>query len=268
MKILLLLLLCIPLFAFAQIPPKESCAKFSKAVVLIQIGNQTGTGFIATSDGYILTAGHVVSGLKPPQVANIIRDGKLLGVATLVGSAFDGNPVSDYAVLKIEQTNLPFLELASGSSVPAGTDITVIGHPTSTQLPFLFCLQGTIAAIQPVGVLAQNVLFYQGVSVKGLSGSPIISRDTGKVIGVVTLKLTGITQELASNKDRLMTGRSRDGNAIVTTSFGGMNYGQNIAGIIDVLDQQLANGLGAAIGIEMPAKLLRKSIGAAQQQKK
>ena len=93
-----------------------------------------------------------------------------------------------------------------------------------------------------------EVIYFQGPSVKGISGSPIISRDTGKVIGIVTLKLTGITPALADLRER----GKHTGIAFSGIGDPGLAFVQ----VIDVLDQQLANGLGAATGIDDPAHAL------------
>jgi V8-like Glu-specific endopeptidase len=262
MRFLFSLFLCLPMVA--QMTPKEVCAKFSAAVVGINAANQLGTGFLVSSDGYILTAGHVVTSLSQGQTAAIFKDGKLLGNAKLIANAFKGASHSDYAVLKIEQTGLPYLELAPSSAVVTGTDITVIGHPVSAGAGSLFCLQGTIASIEkiPGGI---NFLLYQGVSVKGISGSPLISRETGKVIGLVTLKLVPINDQLLAKKRQLQTGEIPGTGVTITQSMGGIDYGRTFAEIIDTLDQQLANGLGGAIGIEGPSALLTRAKAATKK---
>jgi hypothetical protein len=93
-----------------------------------------------------------------------------------------------------------------------------------------------------------EVIYFQGPSVKGISGSPIISRDTGHVIGIETQKLTGIGPSLNELKNRMSHGTG--------VSLDGLNPGMAVHDILTILDDQLANGLGAATGIDDPAHAL------------
>jgi len=181
----------------------------------------------------------------------------------------------DYAILKVDgKTNLPSLPLGSSDGVVVGSDAAIIGFPFSAitledrHVSVKFCLSVTITAsdletvpvagtkkIGPRDVAVQadtkvNVVYFQGPSVKGISGSPIISRDTGRVIGIVTLKLTGITPALNNLRER----GKNTGIAFSGIGDPGLAFGQ----VIDVMDEQLANGLGAATGIDDPAHALKK----------
>jgi hypothetical protein len=97
-----------------------------------------------------------------------------------------------------------------------------------------------------------DVVYFQGPSVKGVSGSPLISRDTGRVVGIVTLKLTGIGESLFETREKL-----RGSN--VRFQMGGVNIGGTLEELIGVLDEQLANGLGAATGIDDPKHALARA---------
>jgi hypothetical protein len=94
-----------------------------------------------------------------------------------------------------------------------------------------------------------DVIYFQGPSIKGLSGSPVISRDTGHVVAILTSKLTGISIALAATRRNIPGG----GEMI----FGGVPIMKTTAELIDTLDVQLANGLGAGTGIEEPKYALR-----------
>jgi Do/DeqQ family serine protease len=87
-----------------------------------QIERGTGSGVIASADGYVLTNHHVIDGGE--KITLRMQDGKTYE-AKIVGS----DAPSDLAVLKIEATNLPFLTLGNSDSVRVGDIVLAIGNP-------------------------------------------------------------------------------------------------------------------------------------------
>ena len=83
-----------------------------------------GSGFILTSDGYIVTNNHVVENAR--HVIVRLPDRQEFD-AEVVGT----DPRSDLAVLKIDATRLPSLELASGDDIKVGQWVLAIGSPFS-----------------------------------------------------------------------------------------------------------------------------------------
>jgi len=269
----------------APLSQREICAQSSPAVVQVDGGGEmNGSGFIVSPDGYILTANHV------------IRDHEGKYYSTILITMIDGSsefatpaaPISvevigkDYALLKIETKKpLPFLTLGSNDDVVIGGDAAIIGFPFSaifpqkTQITREFCLTGTFAAqsseqvIVPTRSLKNpalpivqhnvqvDIIYFQGPSVKGVSGSPILSRDTGKVVGIVSQKMSGLGDSLESLMDETAKG-------LGGVPINGLDPGKAVNQILTVLDRQLANGLGAATGIEDPKEALRQ----AQREKK
>ena len=119
-----------------------------------------------------------------------------------------------------------------------------------------FCLTGTIAAQTsfPLGKgIHLDTIYFQGVSIKGISGAPIISLDTGKVIGIVDTRMTGIGRALADLHDEFVAGFAKN------FSFSGYVPGVEEDKIINVLDSQLANGLGTGTGAADAAYALEKA---------
>ncbi len=94
------------------------------------------------------------------------------------------------------------------------------------------------------------MIYCQGPSVKGISGSPLISRATGNVVGIVSIKLTGISDSLEDMRKTIRT----VGDTVVETGPNGerFNVGGSVLQNIDILDRQLANGLSSAVGIYGP----------------
>jgi serine protease Do len=90
-------------------------------------GKQTlqglGSGVIASSDGYILTANHVVSGAEEIMVGlgTELRKYKAKKVGT--------DPGTDVALLKIDEKNLPAITFADSEKARTGDIVLAIGNP-------------------------------------------------------------------------------------------------------------------------------------------
>ena len=87
-----------------------------------QIEHALGSGVLVRSDGYILTNHHVIDGAQ--KISVDLSNGQTFS-AKLVGS----DALSDLAVLKIEATNLPTLELGDSDKVQVGDVCLAIGNP-------------------------------------------------------------------------------------------------------------------------------------------
>jgi S1-C subfamily serine protease len=264
---------------------RQACAQFSDAVISINAGGQSkGTGFLVSSDGYILTASHVIrdeAGVYFSAISVKMPDGHFEFATPATPLTLD-NVGQDFALLKVGMkdtaTKLPFLALGSVDDVAAGSDATIIGYPFSainvegTNVLTRFCLSAEFAATDVVTVPVKrtnkthkgvtptqkdvkvDVVYFQGPSIKGISGSPIISRDTGQVVGIVSVKLTGISTQLAELNKQIAAGV---GSGI---SLSGLEPNKAIYEIITVLDNQLANNLGAATGIDDPKYALGRTV--------
>lgn len=81
-----------------------------------------GSGVIVTSDGYVITNNHVVAAAETIIVA--LRDGREQR-ARIIGT----DPESDLALLKINLTDLPSLQLVSSSTLKVGDIVLAIGNP-------------------------------------------------------------------------------------------------------------------------------------------
>ena len=82
----------------------------------------SGSGFLVSDDGYILTNNHVV------QDADEIRvqlEDRRTYEATLVG----GDPTTDVAVIKVEGSDLPTLSLGDSDGVRVGEWVLAVGNP-------------------------------------------------------------------------------------------------------------------------------------------
>jgi S1-C subfamily serine protease len=135
----------------------EACRSFADAFVQVDTDTMHGTGFVADPDGWILTALHVVA---DPET--LVTYGNLsvsmLGQPRAVPAELI-SPVNritssrDLAILKIDKTRLPNLELGDEGSIENGSPVSVIGLPLAAMFGRFppsrvpqFYLTGTIAA--------------------------------------------------------------------------------------------------------------------------
>jgi S1-C subfamily serine protease len=244
------------------------CRRFTASVVEVDSDTMRGTGFIVAPDGWIITALHVVADrkslIKYGNISvSILRHSRPFP-AEIVSPIDNVTSLRDFAILKIDETALPALELGNEVDVENGSPIAIIGLPLSASFDVVskptpvphFCLFGTVAAQTsfPLGNLQfRKTIFFQGISIKGISGAPIISLDSGKVIGVVSTKLTAISMSLEQQR------RLLDNPPLMMFGANGFDMDEILRGLIDALDTQLANGLGSGTGASDAADALRKA---------
>jgi len=137
-----------------------------------------GSGFIISTDGYILTNNHVVG--EADKITVKLAEGRELS-AKLVGT----DPESDIALIKVDSQGLPFLELADSDAIEVGEWVVAIGNP--------FGLSHTVTAgiisatgRSNVGLTTYEDFIQTDAAINpGNSGGPLINLD-GKVIGINT----------------------------------------------------------------------------------
>lgn len=134
-----------------------------------------GSGFILSSDGYVVTNHHVVKGAD--EIIVRLQDRREL-VAKLVGS----DKRSDIALLKIDATDLPTVKLGSSEALKVGEWVLAIGSP------FGFEHSATAGIVSAKGrsLPSDNYVPFIQTDVAinpGNSGGPLFNLD-GEVVGV------------------------------------------------------------------------------------
>ena len=141
----------------------------------------SGSGFIITQDGYIVTNHHVVSGASSVTVT--LHDGREYP-ATVVGSDSD----YDVEVLKINATDLQPVTLGNSSNVNVGDSVLAIGNPLG-ELTFSMS-QGIVSccdrAINVDGTPFNMIQVDASIN-PGNSGGPLMNLY-GEVVGIVSAK--------------------------------------------------------------------------------
>jgi putative serine protease PepD len=151
-------------------------------------GQATGSGFVVSKDGLIVTNDHVVDGASQVQVK--IGTSNSAQPATVVGA----DPSRDLALLKVDAGNLPTLSLGDSSSVSVGDPTYAIGNPFGLDHTLT---TGIVSALQrslqaPDGAKISGAIQTDAALNPGNSGGPLLDAD-GKVIGVNSQIQTGST---------------------------------------------------------------------------
>ncbi|MEK6829191.1 MAG: trypsin-like peptidase domain-containing protein [Nanoarchaeota archaeon] len=150
-----------------------------QSVVTIKTDIAQGTGFIISTDGYIVTNYHVVEGAKAAVV--ITSDGENHQQVSLIG--YDSN--LDIALLKIDGTYNK-LTLANSDNVNVGEKVIAIGNPLGLQFSVS---QGIVSAVHREGSNGLQAYIQTDAALNpGNSGGPLINTD-GKVIGINNFKI-------------------------------------------------------------------------------
>ena len=164
--------------AAAPVPSgEEPAAAVAKAllptVVEIRHDNGLGSGFVYDSNGYIMTAAHVVQGVD--QVDVRLYDG-----TKLTGRVVGTDERSDVAVVKIDRTGLRAAPLALGKPAQVGQLAVAIGSPFGLNETVT---AGIVSATDRVLDDGREVLQTDAPINPGNSGGLLANRQ-GQVIGI------------------------------------------------------------------------------------
>jgi len=145
-----------------------------------------GSGFIVSSDGYIMTNNHVVGDADEIKVA--LKDGREFD-AEIVGT----DPRTDVAVIKIDGKKLPAIELGDSDALKIGEWVIAVGNPfglSETVTVGVVSAKGRsgfgITQNPTTGEVGYEDFIQTDAAINpGNSGGPLLDID-GKVIGINT----------------------------------------------------------------------------------
>ena len=155
-----------------------------------QVVKGLGSGFIVSSDGYILTNDHVAG--NATKISVTLTSGETVE-AKLIGS--DRN--SDVAVLKIEKDNLDFARLGNSDDVIIGEWVIALGNPfglfeiNDKPTVTVGVVSATDMKVNADGNRVYKDMIQTDASINtGNSGGPLVNAE-GEVIGMNTIIFTG-----------------------------------------------------------------------------
>lgn len=171
--------------------------KVKNSVVGILIVNQdvteptfSGSGFIISQDGYIMTNDHVVEGST--QVKVVLSDGITEYDAVIVGE----DERSDLAILKVEAAGLEPAELGDSDQLEVGETVVAIGNPYGMELAGTVT-DGIVSALNRKIEMNGSfmTLIQTNASINpGNSGGPLVN-VYGQVVGITSSKLVATDYE-------------------------------------------------------------------------
>jgi len=245
---------------------------------------QSGTGFVIEPGDLVVTASHVVTYREPSQPGErstdtsfVFSDGITARYATDIsvklksGREVRATPVTklgplqaallrDYCVLRLDQkVEGPRLQFGTWDSLNDGDDLTTWGFPLGLPGPVEIKASVSLKMVQQAqsetGTPPENfrILIFQGPNNKGMSGGPVIQNRTGLVVGIVSSRLIGISQELDRVRQQVVATRNSGGVFIQ-----GANPNASLLEIINVLDNFLMSGMGSAASTDPISEDLRR----------
>ncbi|BAY18364.1 peptidase S1 and S6 chymotrypsin/Hap [Anabaenopsis circularis NIES-21] len=141
----------------------------------------SGSGFIISSSGQILTNSHVVDGADTVTVT--LKDGR-----TFDGKVLGEDPVTDVAVIKIDANNLPTISLGNSEVLQPGEAVIAIGNPLGLNNTVTSgIISATGRSSSDIGASDKRVDYLQTDAAinPGNSGGPLLNAR-GQVIGMNT----------------------------------------------------------------------------------
>lgn len=150
----------------------------------------SGTAFAISSSGLAVTNHHVVKAGKTFTVIN----GKGTTFPVTRVAAID--PVNDLALITIDASGIPTLDLGESDSLKIGAPVSVYGTPRGLSGTFSVGILSARRGLREILMPDQDgpVLQISAPISTGSSGSPVFD-STGKVIGVVTSTIAGPTSQ-------------------------------------------------------------------------
>ena len=192
-----------PVVSFDGMTPSQIYAANVNAVVLITAevsesvfgqtttGVSTGSGFVISDNGYVVTNCHVVEGSSK------------LTVQTGNGQSYDAKLIgadsaNDVAVLKVDAEGLQYVNIGSSSDLIVGDQVVAIGNPLGELTSTLTV--GYVSAkerdVNTDGTVI-NMIQTDAAINSGNSGGPLFNTK-GEVVGITTAKYSGTSNSGAS----------------------------------------------------------------------
>jgi hypothetical protein len=190
----------------------------------VEIG--TGSGFVISPYGYVITNDHVVNDTEPILITRIkgFQEAKITFKTSRIDVCFQpeavaahglaggcsaasvaaSDPVLDLAVLFISGSNLPYIALGDSDAVTTGLQVDALGYPlgrdvevgkaasVSDLVPSVSTTPGAVSALRANDAGERRYLQITNGVNPGNSGGPLLDHD-GFAVGIVRMRLTRAT---------------------------------------------------------------------------
>lgn len=143
----------------------------------------SGSGVIISQDGYIVTNNHVVEDITDDDAIKV----KLYNGETYTAKLIGTDARTDLAVIKINETNLPYSSFADSSQLLMGEDVIAIGNPLGLGIS---CSNGIISALEKeiyINNVYLTVIQTNAAVNEGNSGGGLFDLN-GNIVGIVNAK--------------------------------------------------------------------------------
>lgn len=168
----------------------EIASKCTPAVFYLELLSKTGTvirsgsGFFISSSGLAVTNYHVIENMVSARITT--KDGKTYDVAGI----YDYSKANDLALIQINGSGFPYLDMGDSSAIQTGASIYAVGYPGGIAQTFT---QGSVTNTSYLLDGVNYILIDASISA-GSSGGALLN-TRGQVIGVTSLYFSG-TQNL------------------------------------------------------------------------
>jgi len=164
---------------------KKIIPEIKEGLALVQTSqNKSGTGFFVNSDGYVVTCKHVIEDNSGQLMQNGVLDVKFRE-GLIHFSLVKAHNILDLCILKIDNSEVPILNLNDSMDISEGENIACCGFPfVSLGINHATTTHGIISAIYQHD---DHEMFQLDVMLhEGNSGGPCFLIENGSVVGIVT----------------------------------------------------------------------------------
>nr|WP_164945028.1 trypsin-like peptidase domain-containing protein [Clostridium sp. FP1] len=226
---------------------------------------ESGSGIIYKSDGFIITNYHVVEGATEIKV-------KLSNDYVLKAKVVGSDAISDLAVIKVEASNLPVAKFGDSSKLKVGDLAIAIGNPLGDQFSGS-TTAGIISALdRKINIVNEKTgeqTIYKVIQTDaainpGNSGGALCN-GYGEVIGINSFKINSVIGSegtgfaIGTNEAKEIINDLITYGKVIRTAigiYGGTAISVGVDGVEGVYVQDVARGSGAAVAGIMPTDII------------
>ncbi|MFH1582208.1 MAG: trypsin-like peptidase domain-containing protein [bacterium] len=151
-----------------------------------------GSGFFVSKDGYIITSCHVVGDTEADYTIVFEPEKKF------PAKVISRNPINDIAILRVNEKDMPYLELGDSDNIQLGQSVIAVGNSLgefhdTVSTGIVSGLSRFITAFTGIGqesAMLRGLIQTDAAINPGNSGGPLVDMD-GKVIGINTAVVMG-----------------------------------------------------------------------------